>query len=38
MRILFVEDEVGLASFLRQGLQEHGYAIDLAADAEDTSP
>jgi len=35
MRILLVEDEIGLASVLKQGLQEHGYAVDLAADAEE---
>jgi DNA-binding response OmpR family regulator len=35
MRILLVEDEVALAGVLRQGLQEHGYAVDVASDAED---
>jgi len=32
MRILVVEDERKVASFLRQGLQEEGYAVDVAAD------
>ncbi len=32
MRLLVVEDEGGLASALRQGLSESGYAVDLARD------
>jgi DNA-binding response OmpR family regulator len=32
MRILVVEDEAAIASFIRQGLEEAGYAVDLAAD------
>jgi DNA-binding response OmpR family regulator len=32
MRILVVEDERKVASFVRQGLQEEGYAVDVAAD------
>jgi heavy metal response regulator len=32
MRILVVEDEDAIASFIRQGLEEAGYAVDLAAD------
>ena len=32
MRILVVEDEPGIAHFVRQGLTEAGYAIDLAWD------
>ena len=32
MRILVVEDERKVASFLRQGLQEEGHAVELAAD------
>jgi DNA-binding response OmpR family regulator len=32
MRILVVEDEQAIAMFLRQGLSEAGYAIDLAMD------
>lgn len=32
MRILVVEDERKVASFIRQGLQEEGYAVDVAAD------
>ncbi len=30
MRILVVEDEAGIANFIRQGLTEAGYAVDLA--------
>jgi DNA-binding response OmpR family regulator len=30
MRILVVEDEPGIANFVRQGLAEAGYAVDLA--------
>ena len=32
MRILVVEDERKVASFIRQGLEEEGYAVELAAD------
>lgn len=32
MRILVIEDEAGIAKFLRQGLEEESYAVDLAAD------
>ena len=32
MRILVAEDERKLASVLRQGLEEEGYAVDLAYD------
>ncbi len=32
MRLLVVEDEPGIAHFLRQGLAEAGYAVDLAAN------
>jgi DNA-binding response OmpR family regulator len=32
MRILVVEDERKVASFLRQGLQEEGHTVDVAAD------
>ena len=32
MRLLVVEDERGIASALRQGLSESGYAVDLARD------
>ncbi|HUZ78903.1 MAG TPA: response regulator transcription factor [Chloroflexota bacterium] len=35
MRILVVEDEHKLAGVLRRGLEEHGYAVDLAYDGED---
>ena len=32
MRILVVEDERKIASFVRQGLEEEGYAVDVASD------
>ncbi len=32
MRILVVEDEPAIAKFVRQGLSEAGYAVDLAGD------
>jgi heavy metal response regulator len=32
MRILVVEDERKVASFVRQGLQEEGHAVEIAAD------
>jgi DNA-binding response OmpR family regulator len=35
VRILVVEDEPKLAAVLRRGLQEQGYAVDLAHDGED---
>ena len=35
MRILVVEDEHKLASVLKRGLEEHGYAVDVAYDGED---
>jgi DNA-binding response OmpR family regulator len=35
MRILLVEDEHRLTALLRQGLQEHGYAVDCAFDGEE---
>ena len=35
MRILLVEDEQALASVLKRGLQEHGYAVDAAGDGEE---
>jgi DNA-binding response OmpR family regulator len=35
MRILVVEDEHKLAGVLRRGLEEHGYAVDLAYDGEE---
>lgn len=33
MRVLVVEDDQRLAAVLRQGLEEQGYAVDLAPDA-----
>jgi DNA-binding response OmpR family regulator len=35
MRILVVEDEHKLAAALKRGLEEHGYAADVAYDGED---
>ena len=32
MRVLVAEDEAGVAAFLRQGLKEAGYAVDVARD------
>jgi DNA-binding response OmpR family regulator len=34
MRILIVEDDVDLAQFIRKGLKEERYAVDVAADGE----
>lgn len=34
MRILIVEDEVGILQFLQQGLEEEGYTIEIATDGE----
>ena len=34
MRILIVEDEVGILQFLQQGLEEEGYTIVTATDGE----
>lgn len=34
MRILLVEDDKKVASFIRKGLEEEGYAVDLAAEGE----
>ncbi len=35
MRILVVEDEPSIANFVRQGLSEAGYAVDVAWDGEE---
>jgi len=35
MRVLVVEDEPGIAQFIRQGLREAGYAVDVAYDGEE---
>ena len=35
MRILVVEDEIGVAGFLKQGLTEAGYVVDVAHDGEE---
>jgi heavy metal response regulator len=35
MRILVIEDEVKIAQFIKRGLKEEGYAVDVAADGEE---
>lgn len=35
MRVLVVEDDSAMASVLKRGLVEHGYAVDVAATGED---
>jgi len=35
MRILIIEDEKKIASFMKRGLKEEGYAADIASDGED---
>jgi DNA-binding response OmpR family regulator len=35
MRILVVEDEKKVASFLKKGLEEENYAVDVAHDGEE---
>jgi heavy metal response regulator len=35
MRVLLVEDEKRIADFIRKGLSEYGYAVDLAGDGEE---
>jgi two-component system, OmpR family, copper resistance phosphate regulon response regulator CusR len=35
MRLLIVEDEKKVARFIRQGLEEEGYAVDMASDGEE---
>ena len=34
MRILLVEDEIKMARALRRGLEQEGYAVDIAPDGE----
>jgi len=34
MRILVIEDESGIINFLKQGLEEEGYEVDIAADGQ----
>lgn len=34
MRLLLVEDEKKVASFIKKGLEEEGYAVDLASDGQ----
>lgn len=35
MRLLVIEDEVRLADYLRKGLSESGYVVDVANDGID---
>jgi heavy metal response regulator len=35
MRVLLAEDEPAIAGFIRQGLSEEGYAVDVAVDGEE---
>ena len=35
MRILVVEDDRKVASFIRKGLEEEGHAVEVAADGDD---
>lgn len=35
MRLLVIEDEKKVAGFIKQGLEEEGYAVDVAHDGED---
>jgi two-component system, OmpR family, copper resistance phosphate regulon response regulator CusR len=35
MRILVIEDEVKVADFIKRGLKEEGYAVDVARDGEE---
>ena len=35
MRVLVVEDEAKMASFIKRGLEEEGSAVDVAADGQD---
>ncbi|MEL6605575.1 MAG: response regulator transcription factor [Cyanobacteria bacterium J06614_10] len=35
MRVLVVEDDAGISRFIHQGLNEAGYAVDLAADGKE---
>ena len=34
MRILVIEDEVGIANFVREGLEDAGYTVDVARDGQ----
>lgn len=37
MRILIVEDEPGIFNFLKQGLEEESYAVDIAEEGKKRS-
>ena len=36
MRLLIAEDDTRIAGFMERGLKEHGYAVDVATDGEET--
>ncbi len=38
MRLLLIEDDTKIASFVKKGLEEAGLAVDHAADGEDCLP
>jgi len=35
MRILIIEDDPKISSFIEKGFRENGYAVDTAADGEE---
>lgn len=35
MRVLVVEDEIGIANFIRDGLEEENFAVDISKDGKD---
>ena len=35
MRILVADDEAKIAQFIRKGLKEEGYAVDVASDGDE---
>ena len=35
MRVLLVEDEIKMARAVRRGLEQEGYAVDVAPDGEE---
>ena len=35
MRVLIIEDEDKIASFIKRGLKEEGYSVDIAGDGEE---
>jgi DNA-binding response OmpR family regulator len=37
MKVLLIEDDSRTSAFIKQGLEEHGYVVDLAASGRDGS-